>query len=190
MIQGNSQVSSASVVDNRGCGNVDNRGGAQSCLVGAFAAVMKGLGLLTLSDQRRTGRHWTVRPGKPERATCRAGQRGRRPALPLITCFVNNALRYHECVLRSFRDKDTEAIWYRQRSRTLDGPVQRVAWRKLAMLDAAETLTDLLIPPGNRLEKLTGDRAGQYSIRINQQWRICFVWSDAGPEDVEIVDYH
>jgi toxin HigB-1 len=99
-------------------------------------------------------------------------------------------MRYHRCVLRSFRDKDTEAIWHRQRSRRLDGPVQRVAWRKLAMLDAAETLTDLLVPPGNRLEKLTGDRAGQYSIRINQQWRICFVWSDAGPEDVEIVDYH
>ena len=111
-------------------------------------------------------------------------------AVSLITCCVNNALRYHEWVLRSFRDKETEAIWHRQRSRRLDGPVQRVAWRKLAMLDAAETLTDLLIPPGNRLEKLTGDRAGQHSIRINQQWRICFVWSDAGPEDVEIVDYH
>jgi proteic killer suppression protein len=58
------------------------------------------------------------------------------------------------------------------------------------MLDAAETLTDLLIPQGNRQEKLTGDRAWQHSIRINQQWRICFVWTDAGPEDVEIVDYH
>lgn len=110
--------------------------------------------------------------------------------LPLITSCVNNVPRYHKCVLRSFRDKETEAIWHRQRSRRLDGPVQRVAWRKLAILDAAETLTDLLVPPGNRLEKLTGDRAGQYSIRINQQWRICFVWSDAGPEDVEIVDDH
>jgi len=93
-------------------------------------------------------------------------------------------------VLRTFRDKDTEAIWRRQRSRRLDGPVHRVAWRKLAMLDAAETLADLLVPPGNLLEKLTGDRAGQYSIRVNQQWRICFRWSDAGPGDVEIVDYH
>jgi toxin HigB-1 len=65
-----------------------------------------------------------------------------------------------------------------------------LAWRKLAMLDAAETLADLLVPPGNRLEKLTGDRGGQHSIRINRQWRICFRWSDAGPEDVEIVDYH
>ena len=113
----------------------------------------------------------------------------RQPQL-LITCCVNNVLRYYGWVLRSFRDKDTKAIWHRRRSRRLDGPVQRAAWRKLAMLDAAETLTDLLIPPGNRLEKLTGDRAGQYSIRINQQWRICFTWSDAGPEDVEIVDYH
>ena len=58
------------------------------------------------------------------------------------------------------------------------------------MLDAAETLADLRVPPGNRLEKLTGDRAGQHSIRINQQWRICFRWTDAGPEDVEISDYH
>jgi proteic killer suppression protein len=77
-------------------------------------------------------------------------------------------------VLRSFRDKETEAVWLRQRSRRLDGPVQRAAWRKLAMLDAAETLVDLMAPPGNRLEKLTGDRGGQYGIRINQQWRICF----------------
>jgi toxin HigB-1 len=93
-------------------------------------------------------------------------------------------------VLRSFHDKETEAVWLRQRSRRLDGPVQRVAWRKLAMLDAAEALADLMVPPGNHLEKLAGDRSGQYSIRINQQWRICFCWSDAGPEDVEIVDYH
>jgi toxin HigB-1 len=108
----------------------------------------------------------------------------------MITWCVINVTRYHDCVLRSFRDKDTQAVWRRQRSRRLNGPVQRVAWRKLAMLDAAETLTDLLIPSGNRLEKLTGDRAGQHSIRVNQQWRICFVWTDAGPEDVEIVDYH
>jgi toxin HigB-1 len=108
----------------------------------------------------------------------------------MITCCVINATRYYGRVLGSFRDKDTQPVWRRQRSRRLDGPLQRVAWRKLAMLDAAETLTDLLVPPGNRLEKLTGDRAGQHSIRINQQWRICFLWTDAGPEDVEIVDYH
>jgi toxin HigB-1 len=93
-------------------------------------------------------------------------------------------------VLRSFRDKDTEAVWLRQRSHRLDTPTQRAAWRKLAMLDAAEILADLRVPPGNRLEKLSGDRGGQYSIRINRQWRICFRWSDSGPEDVEIVDYH
>ena len=93
-------------------------------------------------------------------------------------------------MLRSFRDKDTEAIWRRQRSRKLDTTTQRAAWRKLAMLDAAEILGDLRVPPGNRLEKLAGDRTGQYSIRINRQWRICFRWSEAGPEDVEIVDYH
>lgn len=78
----------------------------------------------------------------------------------------------------------------RQRSRRLDGPTQRIAWRKLAMLDAAENLADLLIPPGNRLEKLSGDLVGQHSIRISRQWRICFRWTDAGPEDVEIVGYH
>jgi proteic killer suppression protein len=99
-------------------------------------------------------------------------------------------MRHHTVMLRSFRDKDTEAVWLRQRSRRLDTPTQRAAWRKLAMLDAAETLADLRVPPGNRLEKLTGDRAGQYSVRINKQWRICFRWSEGGPEDVEIVDYH
>jgi toxin HigB-1 len=93
-------------------------------------------------------------------------------------------------VLRSFRDKETKAVWQRRRTPKLDLPLQRAAWRKLAMLDAAETLADLRVPPGNRLEKLAGDRAGQYSIRINQQWRICFQWTDAGPEDVEITDYH
>ena len=94
------------------------------------------------------------------------------------------------CVLRSFRDKDTARLWERQRSRKLDPTTQRAAMRKLVILDAAETLDDLRVPPGNRLEKLRGDRAGQHSIRINRQWRICFRWTDAGPEDVEITDYH
>ena len=108
----------------------------------------------------------------------------------LVTSCVNNASRYYRCVLRSFRDKETEAIWHRQRSRRLDGPVQRVAWRKLAILDAAETLADLMVPPGQPFGETDRRPGGQYSIRINQQWRICFRWSDAGPEDVEIVDYH
>jgi len=117
--------------------------------------------------------------------------RGELAASPrTVTPCVINASRYHVDVLRSFKDRDTEAIWHRQRSRLLDGPTQRIAWRKLAILDAAETLADLRVPPGNRLEKLRGDREGQYSIRINQQWRLCFSWSAAGPEDVQIVDYH
>jgi toxin HigB-1 len=110
--------------------------------------------------------------------------------LASVTTCVINASRYYVTVLRSFKDRDAEAIWRRQRSRLLDGPTQRVAWRKLALLDAAETLADLRVPPGNRFEKLRGDREGQHSIRISQQWRICFSWSEAGPEDVEIVDYH
>ena len=93
-------------------------------------------------------------------------------------------------MIRSFRDKKTERIWMRQRVRQLDDGTQRIALRKLLILDAAEVLGDLRVPPGNRLEKLKGDRAGSYSIRVNQQWRICFTWSDAGAEDVELIDYH
>lgn len=93
-------------------------------------------------------------------------------------------------MLQSFADKDTERVWRRQRSRRLDATVQRAALRKLLILDAAETLGDLRIPPGNRLERLAGDRAGQHSIRVNDQWCICFRWSAAGADDVEIVDYH
>lgn len=93
-------------------------------------------------------------------------------------------------MLRSFRDKDTERIWQRRRSKRLDEQAQRAALRKLLILDAADRLGDLRVPPGNRLEKLKGDRAGAYSVRVNDQWRICFRWTTAGPEDVEIVDYH
>lgn len=93
-------------------------------------------------------------------------------------------------MLRSFADKEAERVWERRRVRKLDQGVQRAALRKLLILDAAETLDDLRVPPGNRLEKLKGDRAGCHSVRINQQWRICFRWTNAGPEDVEIIDYH
>lgn len=99
-------------------------------------------------------------------------------------------MRYCLLVLQSFRDKDTERVWRRRRSKRLDQPTQRAALRKLLILDAADEIGDLRIPPGNRLEKLKGDRANSYSIRINDQWRICFRWTTAGPEDVEIVDYH
>ncbi len=93
-------------------------------------------------------------------------------------------------MIRSFRDTGTERIFLRERSRKLGSDVQRVAQRKLAMLDAAQSLQDLRAPPGNRLEKLTGDRTGQHSIRINDQWRICFRWKDGNAYDVEIADYH
>jgi proteic killer suppression protein len=93
-------------------------------------------------------------------------------------------------VIRSFGDRDTERLWQRQRVRSLDSRVLRPALRKLAILDAAVTLDDLRVPPGNRLEALQGDRRGQHSIRINDQWRICFRWTPTGPEDVQIADYH
>lgn len=93
-------------------------------------------------------------------------------------------------VLQSFADPDSERVWRRERVRTFHPELQRVALRKLVMLDAAESLADLRVPPGNRLEKLGGDRAGQHSIRVNDQWRICFRWTKAGPEDVSITDDH
>ncbi|MEV5649584.1 type II toxin-antitoxin system RelE/ParE family toxin [Nocardia sp. NPDC052254] len=89
----------------------------------------------------------------------------------------------------SFKGKEAETLWI-ERSAPKLGAIQRVALRKLTMLDAAVNLNDLRVPPANRLEKLSGDRQGQHSIRINDQWRICFVWEPAGPRDVEIVDYH
>ncbi|MDQ0613462.1 proteic killer suppression protein [Microbacterium sp. W4I4] len=93
-------------------------------------------------------------------------------------------------MIRSFGNKDTERLWRRERVPSLDPRILRVALRKLRQVGSAEVLEDLRVPPGNRLEGLKGDRAGQHSIRINDQWRICFRWTDAGPEEVEIVDYH
>jgi proteic killer suppression protein len=93
-------------------------------------------------------------------------------------------------MIRSFRDRETEKVFRRERTRKLAPDVQRVAQRKLAVLDAAESLRDLRLPPGNRLEKLSGDREGQHSIRINDPWRICFRWRDGDALDVEIADYH
>jgi toxin HigB-1 len=93
-------------------------------------------------------------------------------------------------VIQSFADADAERVWRRQHVRRFGADLQRMANRKLLMLDAAETLSDLRVPPGNRLEMPRGDRAGQHSIRINDQWRICFIWTAAGPENVEITDYH
>jgi proteic killer suppression protein len=93
-------------------------------------------------------------------------------------------------MIRSFRDRETRKIWNGERSRRLPGEIQDVALRKLRQLNRSMRLEDLRIPPGNGLEALTKDRKGQHSIRINQQWRICFRWSDGGCEDVEICDYH
>jgi proteic killer suppression protein len=93
-------------------------------------------------------------------------------------------------VIRSFADKDAERLFHRAPSRRLPSDLQRIALRKLRQLDAAIVLDDLRVPPGNRLEKLRGDRVGRYSMRINDQWRICFRWAGGDAHDVEIVDYH
>jgi toxin HigB-1 len=93
-------------------------------------------------------------------------------------------------VIKTFRGRDTERLFRREHSRNLPPDLQRPALRKLRILDAATTLNDLKVPPGNCLEKLSRDRVGQHSIRINNQWRICFRWSGADAYDVEIVDYH
>lgn len=93
-------------------------------------------------------------------------------------------------MIRSFRDAETEKVFRRDPSRRLPPDLQRRAHRKLLVLDAADVLDELRIPPGNRLERLSGDRVGQYSIRINDQWRICFRWNRGDAFDVEITDYH
>lgn len=93
-------------------------------------------------------------------------------------------------MIRSFADVETEIIWSGRRSRRLPPDIQATALRKLRLLNQAQVLQDLRVPPGNHLELLKGNRIGQHSIRINDQWRICFVWQDGGPHNVEVVDYH
>jgi proteic killer suppression protein len=93
-------------------------------------------------------------------------------------------------VIRSFKDKETQKIFERQRSAKLPSDIQQVALRKLRMINRAQTLQDLKVPPANRLESLKGKRIGQYSIRINDQWRICFEWQNGEAFNVKIVDYH
>jgi len=99
-------------------------------------------------------------------------------------------MRYTWQVIRSFRDEEAELIWSGVQSRRLPSDIQGVARRKLRMLANAQNLTDLRVPPANRLERLKGRRHGQWSIRINDQWRICFRWSEGDAHQVEIVDYH
>ncbi len=93
-------------------------------------------------------------------------------------------------MIRSFADRETERIWIGVKSRKLPGDIQNRALVKLTLINRAQTLEDLRIPVGNRLEALKGNRSGSYSVRINDQWRICFNWRDGGAYNVEIVDYH
>ncbi len=93
-------------------------------------------------------------------------------------------------MIKTFKDDLTQNIYQRQSSRKLPSDIQQVALRKLRMLNNAASLTDLRVPPANRLEKLSGDRSGQWSIRINDQWRICFEWQENNAYNVQIVDYH
>ena len=93
-------------------------------------------------------------------------------------------------MIRSFKDREAETLFSRQRARKIPANIQRAALRKLRMLNRSTTLQDLTVPPANRLEKLKGNRKGRHSIRINEQWRICFIWKNGDVYDVEIVDYH
>ncbi len=93
-------------------------------------------------------------------------------------------------MIKSFKSRETEKVFQRHFSRKLPQDIQQVAYRRLALLHSAKVLEDLMLPPSNRLEKLHDDREGQHSIRINDQWRICFIWQSGDAYDVEIVDYH
>ncbi|MEW6410028.1 MAG: type II toxin-antitoxin system RelE/ParE family toxin [Nitrospirota bacterium] len=93
-------------------------------------------------------------------------------------------------MIKSFKNKETEKIYLREGSSKLPGDIQQISLRKLRMINNAKSINDLRIPPANRLEKLKGDREGQYSIRINNQWRICFIWKAGDAYEVEITDYH
>ncbi|NCO65146.1 MAG: plasmid maintenance system killer [Candidatus Aquicultor secundus] len=93
-------------------------------------------------------------------------------------------------MIKSFKDKETEKVYSREGSNKLPRDIQQVALRKLRMINNAKNLNDLRIPPANRLERLKGDREGQLSIRINDQWRICFVWQGGDAYEIEITDYH
>lgn len=109
----------------------------------------------------------------------------------LLTLDVNNATRYYRpVVIKDFADKATEQLWHRLRVRTMSAALQKQARRKLVMIHSAENLQDLRSPPGNRLEALSGDREGQHSVRINDQFRVCFRWQDGDAYEVEVTDYH
>jgi proteic killer suppression protein len=117
---------------------------------------------------------------------------GRLPSQPAdrVTLDVTTLGCYSTTVIRTFGDRRTKAVFEDVPVKGLGYDVRRGARRKLLMLDRAGALVDMRVPPGNRLEALRGDRAGQHSIRINDQWRVCFVWRDGDAYDVEITDYH
>lgn len=119
-------------------------------------------------------------------ATCTENKRH----LWTSSCRTSNVPRYGPGMIKTFRDSATAKLFERQLVRRWPTNMQKAALRKLRMLDAAESLIDLRVPPGNRLERLRGDREGQLSIRINDQWRLCFRWDAGNAYDVEIVDYH
>ena len=108
----------------------------------------------------------------------------------ILTLDVIIGLRYYRGMIKTFRCPETERVFNREFSKKLPHHIQRAALRKLRMLNRASVLSDLRNPPSNRLESLTGDRKGQYSMRINDQWRVCFRWQGQDAYDVEIVDYH
>ena len=110
--------------------------------------------------------------------------------LPGIALDVWCAALYNVVVIKTFKDAETQKIYQRESSRKLPSDIQQVALRKLRMINNAVNINDLRVPPANRLEKLSGDREGQYSIRINDQWRICFIWKNGDALNVEITDYH
>ncbi len=106
-----------------------------------------------------------------------------------LTLDVTRTTLYPVIVIKSFRSKQTERLFNRERVREFQS-IERAALRKLAMLEATKELLDLAAPPGNRLERLRGDREGQHSIRINDQWRVCFAWRDGDAYGAELTDYH
>lgn len=110
--------------------------------------------------------------------------------VPIITIDVNNVKRYYTLVIKSFADRQTEQFYVSERSRHVPPGLRRVAMRKLFQLEYARDINDLVSPPGNRLETLKGDHEGQYSIRINDQYRLCFEFKGGDAYNVEIVDYH
>jgi len=129
---------------------------------------------------QRRGRRWPL---------CRLGARG-SPGARAALLADSNGTRYYPWVIKGFANRDTERLFAREPVRRFPTDIRRVMLRKLGHVEAAVRLEDLRLPPGNRLEKLRGTRAGQHSIRINDQWRICFRWEGSDAYDVEIVDYH